>query len=153
MTTRLDEIRARLEEATPVPWAAVKGGLRWEVRSGIESSGYHGVATTHSMYRRDADLIANAPADLAYLLGEVERVTHQRDALQALEGGWAAQQVADYLQTATKDRQALECERDEAMAALERMTPFLDELAYYSSPDLSPGLNYCIEQIAVARAH
>ena len=58
--------------------------------------------------------------DLAYLLGEVERVTHQRDALQALEGGWTAQQVADYLATAAKACVVLEHERDEALAARDK---------------------------------
>ena len=50
---------------------------------------------------------------------ERDEARDQRDALQALEGGWAAQQVADYLAMVTKDRQALEAERDEALARIE----------------------------------
>jgi hypothetical protein len=74
--SREDEIRARLEAATPGPWEASPApdypdpgiGFAWDVMRGRE------VVAGAPMVGTDADLIANAPADLAYLLGEVERM-------------------------------------------------------------------------------
>ena len=88
--SRLDEIRQRLSAATPGPWAATtwlntSGG--WAavgplhdtdgdpddascVYDGCEPNCQHDKAA-----QADAALIASAPADLTWLLGEVERLT------------------------------------------------------------------------------
>ena len=62
--------------------------------------------------------VAGVTADFKACLAERNEAREQRDALQALEGGWTARQAADYLAMVTKDRQALEAERDEARAEL-----------------------------------
>ena len=75
MTDRLTEIRARLDAATPGPWVvtgqeiltvAVDGQTGWE---SLVADVWH--------RDRDADLIAHAPADIAWLLDEVERLRAQ----------------------------------------------------------------------------
>jgi hypothetical protein len=67
---RLDAIRSRLEAATPGPWAyhqeyhqvfAVVNGREWFIQT-----------TGGPRVSPEADLIANAPADIAYLLALVE---------------------------------------------------------------------------------
>ncbi len=70
---RLAEIRARLEAATPGPWVASEGdGATW-----VDSVGRNGllVCNTGVISNRystaNTRLIANAPADLAYLLAEL----------------------------------------------------------------------------------
>lgn len=90
----LAAIRARIDAATPGPWLTHEmGGKVWV---GNQADGRkHGLwdivyATDYltdctqeaaGRYRADADLIANAPADLAALLAEVERLTAERDQL------------------------------------------------------------------------
>lgn len=71
--TRLDEIRARLEAATPGPWEAYHarfpnayGEGFWRV-DGPHERGYEG-----GFERADADLIAHAPEDLRLLLAVAE---------------------------------------------------------------------------------
>ena len=59
MSDRLTEIRARLDAATPGEWPM--GAL------------------VPYLLPSDADHIAHAPADIAWLLDEVERVTNERD--------------------------------------------------------------------------
>ena len=58
--------------------------------------------------------VAGVTADFKACLAERNEAREQRDALQALKGGWTAQQVADYLATAVKACVVLERERDEA---------------------------------------
>jgi hypothetical protein len=79
VTGREAEIRARLEAATPGPW---------EVRAALGTGLLH-VSHADSEVGRppiaqfaeaaDAALIAHAPADLAWLLAEVARLTEERD--------------------------------------------------------------------------
>jgi hypothetical protein len=73
--TRLDEIRARLAAASPGPWERganyLIGGI-WILHAGPEPEDRRVVA---DLITRDEDstLIGHAPADLAYLLDEVDR--------------------------------------------------------------------------------
>lgn len=62
---RATQIRARLAAATPGPWKTNDG-------PGIFNSLSQTVAQTfrHTTREQDADLIANAPSDLAWLLAE-----------------------------------------------------------------------------------
>lgn len=92
--SRLDEIRARLAAATPGPWTLFAAAAESEVMAvlkpgeprerivtmdadhyvvtlGVDECG-DGDGPDRAV--ADATLIANAPADLAYLLGEVERL-------------------------------------------------------------------------------
>ena len=70
--TRIDEIRERLDKATPGPWEVDTDG-----------SGGHGVFSDDEhmnpvcLYAKseDIDLIANAPADLAWCLRKIERLS------------------------------------------------------------------------------
>jgi hypothetical protein len=65
--SREDEIRARLERATPGHWYTELHGIMDEYRSRT-------IVITGESEQDDADaeLIANAPADLAYLLDALE---------------------------------------------------------------------------------
>lgn len=78
---RLSEIRKRREAATPGPW-------RMTTQGGVESVHYRGpgedftsVAATRTP--GDWEFIAHAPADIDWLLAEVERL-HSWDGLMAL---------------------------------------------------------------------
>lgn len=80
---RIDEIRARLAAATPGKWkhnedATVVGVLWTQVVCRL-SDRFDDDLANHAA---NAALITNAPADLAYLLEEVERLVHERAALQ-----------------------------------------------------------------------
>jgi hypothetical protein len=86
--SRLDEIRARLEAATPGPWVVTKDmdcGAPWlAVVAGdpdeFQKPRDYDRAMVASALREDghnAALVSNAPADLAYLLGEVERLSEK----------------------------------------------------------------------------
>ena len=80
--TRIDEIRDRLDKATPGPWKATyEPDDRW---TSITGQGHNDggrwllcpeVATCEGEDHPDADLIANAPADLAWCLGKIERLS------------------------------------------------------------------------------
>ena len=61
MPDRLQEIRARLDAATPGPWEVVCNTTSDVV--GVLDGDYD-----------DADLIAHAPADIAWLLEEVDNL-------------------------------------------------------------------------------
>jgi hypothetical protein len=72
MTDRISEIRARLEGVTPGPWRApfpsyVIGGFGHGKVCQLD-----GVYVKNPNDRADATFIANAPADIAYLLDRVE---------------------------------------------------------------------------------
>ena len=103
----IDEIKARLEAATPGPWVSddsnifsvplgkMRHDLFMERMGGKEiphpddMNGYKGsghplgfIATTTQEYdnfENNEDFIANAPADIAFLLSEIERLTEKSD--------------------------------------------------------------------------
>lgn len=83
----LDAIEARLKAATPGPWH--NAGYSLKGRDGSEVMAGADVLLTMTCYHResaDADLIANAPTDLAALLAyvrELEEVRAERDQLLA----------------------------------------------------------------------
>ena len=94
--TRIDEIRDRLDKATPRPWLVWDDGdvgtaypVTTRARDGraIELESMHIANASDS----DAELIANAPADLEWCLGEIERL----EALiaSAWQEGYAARQA------------------------------------------------------------
>jgi ubiquinone biosynthesis protein UbiJ len=79
MPDRLAEIRARLDAATPGPWRLIKP-LSTASRNVLHNV-VRDTIPNHSEemgeYRgrwMDADLIAHAPDDIAWLLDEVERL-------------------------------------------------------------------------------
>lgn len=91
MAEREQEIRERLAAATPGPWwVEGMGGITMDGKR----DGYHvhanapdgrlfRVGAGNRSSESDAELIANAPADLAYLLEELERV---RKLLEVYDG-------------------------------------------------------------------
>lgn len=82
---RTAAINARLDAASPPPWTVAKsGGPPWQVLTGTEAAGYHRVCDTMSVRQADADLIANAPADLAWLLFERGRLVRALEAIATL---------------------------------------------------------------------
>ena len=92
MTLDLDPIRARLAAATPGPWHAYGNTLAAEVGRCTCSPHYGaherscGLEDIGQVVESDAELIAHAPADLAALVAEVERlretVQRVREALE-----------------------------------------------------------------------
>lgn len=83
MTDRLQEIRARLDAATPGPWEVLEESFDY---TSVRTSDYSGTyAVVYSdegrpVHRPDADLIAHAPGDIAYLLDRVEKYRAQLEA-------------------------------------------------------------------------
>ena len=73
---RLAEIRSRLDAATPGPWT---NDLEWDEVDAIVVPKIKYFDPYRACVARvgnppNADLIAHAPADIAYLLDEVERL-------------------------------------------------------------------------------
>src|SRR5690606_38007039 len=93
---RLTEIRARLDAATPAPWtrfarnAAAPDEDDWYLGHDV-----HGPprAQRGQIERvADAELIAHAPDDLAFLLSLVDQLQGQLDAVRAIrlaDGDWS----------------------------------------------------------------
>lgn len=101
MSDRLDEIRARLQAATPGPWCAencgeksneyvvgvafaaddencerpLSGWPKFYDGDGNEIAARTDMVAAEMATRADADFIAHAPEDIAYLLGEVARLS------------------------------------------------------------------------------
>ena len=78
MTDTIREIEKRLEEAEPGPWKL--GGCSGRMIT--TPSGYYGdgfIADVDT--KANADLIAHAPTDIRFLLGEVARLTERNEAL------------------------------------------------------------------------
>lgn len=96
MTPDLDPIRARLAAATPGPWHSWDRGIGYEVHKGRAADclseygvGMESCTELNDGFRgtfrmADADLIANAPADLAALVAEVERLREAVERVRAL---------------------------------------------------------------------
>jgi hypothetical protein len=81
-TDRLREIRERLAKATPGPWKHQIWTTRGDCRR--PDAALHVVeGPPPSLRFEDAQLIANAPADLAFLLGEVSRLDAENAELRA----------------------------------------------------------------------
>ncbi|WP_324644189.1 hypothetical protein [Pseudarthrobacter sp. LT1] len=74
----LDDIRARLQAATPGPWFAV----RYYVGAGWDQSDPH-TEVAKASFKQDAELIAHAPTDVSRLVAAVE-------AVEALAAAWEA---------------------------------------------------------------
>ena len=88
--SRLDEIKARADVATPGPWHAWDRGIGWEVHKGEECAPGCGRSCDalngefrDTFTRADAEFIAAAREDVPWLVSEVERLTAERDALAA----------------------------------------------------------------------
>ena len=95
--TRIDDIRARLAAATPGPWRqdgfwCIAGKpIHWvepigrdDLIAGIGGVGMaEGQEAVSDRASADAAFIAAAPDDIAYLLGEVERLSGERAATVA----------------------------------------------------------------------
>ena len=79
MTDRADEIAGRLEAATPGPWHTSRS-KRWVYNTAREGFDDEPVAEAETV--PDADFIANAPSDIAWLLGRLAEVTAERDEMQ-----------------------------------------------------------------------
>ena len=83
MTSKIDEIKDRLAKATPGPWKAFKTtdgrkllGIGDANAEGVFDVGF-GVWRDGDERDANADLIANSPSDIQYLLDEVERLEQQ----------------------------------------------------------------------------
>lgn len=95
---RVAEIAARLESATPGPWettqAADEESTTWiEAPSGDvlnhDECGHGHMRENFAWMRRaDADLIANAPSDLRYLMAEVAALRGRLAAVEWLADEW-----------------------------------------------------------------
>jgi hypothetical protein len=78
--TRIAEIRARLEAATPGPWRHTNSGESIHPQKGLMICGMAQAETEREADRnaRNFDLIANAPADLADLLAALDAAQAER---------------------------------------------------------------------------
>ena len=95
---RLDEIQARLDAATPGPWETMRSGLlgtrvvrvdgEWD---GLIPDEFVTLVTPALRIYCDADLIANAPADLAFLLAELRKAHEALERVEALADELATQ--------------------------------------------------------------
>ncbi len=83
MKTKLDEIRARLEAATPGKWKrfGVARHIIGTKFNEAEAAGIIHHQWSHNTTDANADLIVNAPTDLAYLLARVEAAETREQAL------------------------------------------------------------------------
>lgn len=89
MKQQLDQIRARLNAASPGPWE-VNGDHFYVCSVGNSNidgkdydvcmNGYAARDGANSDAKTDADFIAHAPTDIARLLKAIERLREQRDA-------------------------------------------------------------------------
>lgn len=134
MTIDLDAIRGRLEAATPGPWTT--GGIfdprgpnpKQSVWGPTAPGMQSGVLVVDRAPKADATLIAHAPADIAALLDEVDRLTADRTADRerfraALEDSQRAFVRALGVVTAERDAavQAVEREHEGCNAHTERL--------------------------------
>ena len=88
---RLNEIQARVDAATPGPWETMRSGLlgtrvvrvdgEWD---GLIPDEFVTLVTPALRIYCDADLIANAPADLAFLLAELRKAHEALERVEAL---------------------------------------------------------------------
>lgn len=71
---RVGEIQERLSAATPGPWQVDEGEIRDEDFGNVVGTIWpHGVPTRQlKLNPTDAEFIANAPADVAYLLAQLQ---------------------------------------------------------------------------------
>lgn len=81
MPDRLQDIRARLDAATPGPWERWKDGMRVWSRVPPDAPFGVDVADVYASHAT-ADLIAHAPEDIAWLLAEVERLQDRCEVLR-----------------------------------------------------------------------
>ena len=102
MTDRIDEIRERLTSATPGPWRIDENDPTSfdSIVSTANDEPWGWVEVARSL-GPDSDLIASAPADIAFLLAEVERLTAANDRLARI-----ASQVAVTLEEGKRDLMA-----------------------------------------------
>ena len=91
-TLDLEPIKERLAAATPGPWRVWHGTDPSKVRStAVETAWCYGdiegdteLITDYLPTGADAEMIANAPEDIAALVAEVERLREQVEAVRAL---------------------------------------------------------------------
>ena len=89
--TRLDEIRARCEAATPGPWNAIDKGNTvpsYAIRHFAVGEKCVNVASGISPKTGDADFIAHARTDVPDMLDEIERLTADLAAMTADRDEW-----------------------------------------------------------------
>jgi hypothetical protein len=109
MMGHLDEIRGRLNAATPEPWMARSDGAVAQV---AHSTGEQKMVVTYGpTYTSDAEFIANAPTDVARLLNAVQAVEER---LSQWEGRFTGRTAED-----TAMRAAIYLIRKDITTALE----------------------------------
>lgn len=134
---RLAALRSNLAAATPGPWEFDSYCRVLAPMAHLDDAEHYGniVAwvpawhgdTACKPHDDNAELIANAPADLAWLLAEVERLTRQRDAARAWSARWKAvakrvwtgvHHPLDMCEFQARKREAAEAEVERLEAAL-----------------------------------
>ena len=79
MTDRLDEIKARLDKATPGPWKSEQNTFSHDYDIAIAWDRYHPFKFIGRIWnfglkgKETAELIANCPSDIAWLISELEK--------------------------------------------------------------------------------
>ena len=145
----LAPIKERLARATPGPWRMWQDPRPGqEKKVAVETAWAHGdiegdteLITDYLPTRADARFIAEAPADIEALIGEVERLRAERDGDGDVESGtlWHAQRDVSRLRNelhqieALRRKAEIRCESLEAQIdavdGLHRKTPVYDTFA------------------------
>jgi len=117
------QIEARLAAATPGPWRPVlanNSDSHWGVA--VEGRDFPSIAYAHAQYdgygngstKADADLIANAPTDLAYLLAENKRLRAGiTEALSSLNTALGVTNMREWVEGVRLDLTTLNGETDD----------------------------------------
>lgn len=90
MAKRTDEIRKRLSDATPGPWTAA-----WVSGGRMALNGADGSKITGWLDPKNGPLIANAHADLSYLLARNEKMEGVLKALRKAPIGDGCHELID----------------------------------------------------------
>lgn len=110
---RIEEIRARLAEITPGPWAVETDGARvWHMGSGgtICEVNFDQQTGDHQP-GEDQAFIANAPSDIAYLLEQLDSIPAQIQAAVEEATGQYSSDPSKVLVPMTEIARAVEAER------------------------------------------
>lgn len=70
---RVPEIEARWAHTSPVPWQARPHEMRRNCAT-VRTTDEHGTFVAQYLTPEDAEAVAHAPEDLAWLIGEVARL-------------------------------------------------------------------------------
>lgn len=87
--TRIEEIKARLAKITPGKWKFKHSGNMHGSSIELDNGGVLAVTTSYGRMREDAQFIAQAPSDVAYLLERIEALEAKQTDLKYCDNSGA----------------------------------------------------------------